>query len=189
VFADMALRPKREPAKAALATIRRMLDEVEAVLPPAALAQVRGTPIFLLDHSGPGAMYHPDPGWLVAHGRTVEMTRGIEVSDAAMFVETARVQPGSILHELAHAYFFRLSDADRAAIEATYRGAMASGRYLKVDHYNGAMLDAYARTNAAEYFAELTEAYFSRNDFFPFVRAELAAYDPEGERLIARMWR
>lgn len=189
VFADIALRPKREPAKAALATIMRMLDEVEAVLPAAALVQVRETPIFLLDHSGPGGMYHPDPGWLVAHERTVEMTRGIEVSDAAMFIETARVQPASILHELAHAYFFRLPDADRAVTEATYRDAMANGRYLAVMRHDGSTVDAYARTNAAEYFAELTEAYFSRNDFFPFVRTELAAYDPEGERLIARMWR
>ncbi|WP_294262734.1 hypothetical protein [uncultured Sphingomonas sp.] len=189
VFVDLALRPKREPARTALATIARMLNEVDAVLPAAALAQVRGTPIFLLDHSGPGGMYHPDPGWLVAHGRTTEMTRGIEVSDAAVFVDAARVQPGYILHELAHAYFFRLPDADRAVIEATYRDAMASGRYLAVKRHDGSTVDAYARTNAAEYFAELTEAYFSRNDFFPFTRADLSAHDPEGERLIARMWR
>jgi dipeptidyl-peptidase-4 len=28
-----------------------------------------------------------------------------------------------------------------------------------------------------EYFAETTEAYFSRNDFFPFTRAELLEHE------------
>jgi dipeptidyl-peptidase-4 len=39
-----------------------------------------------------------------------------------------------------------------------------------------------------EFFAELSEAFFSRNDFFPFDRAELSQADPESERLLARLW-
>ena len=30
---------------------------------------------------------------------------------------------------------------------------------------------AYALVNPMEYFAETTEAFFSRNDFFPFIRS------------------
>lgn len=189
VFIDQALDPAAEPARTALATIARMLQQVEAVLPAASLPQLRDTPIFLHDHSGPGGMFHPDPDWLIAHGRTVELLNGIELSDAGVFIDTAKVQPAALLHELAHAYYGRLSDAERAEIDMVYRRAIDSGRYRSVKRYDGSLAEAYARSNAMEYFAELSEAYFSRNDFFPFTRAELVAYDPDGERLIATLWR
>lgn len=189
VFIDQALRPDAEPARAALDTIARMLQQVDATLPAASLLQVRATPIFLLDHSGSSQMFHRDPDWLTAHGRTVEMLDGIEVSDAGLFVESAKVQPGSLLHELAHAYYSRLADKDRAEIEHVYRTTMESGRYRSVKRHDGTVGEAYARSNAAEYFAELSEAHFGRNDFFPFTRAELVAYDPAGESMIAALWR
>ncbi|HEX8486818.1 hypothetical protein [Sphingomonas sp.] len=189
VLIDQALDPAAEPARTALATVARMLEEAEAVLPPAALLRVRTAPIFLHDHAGPGGMFHRDPNWLITHGRSVEMVDGMELSDAGFFIETAKVQPGAILHELAHAYHARLPEKDRAEIDRVYRRMMDSGRYRKVARGDGSITDAYARTNAAEYFAELSEAYFSRNDFFPFTRSELVAYDPDGERLIAELWR
>lgn len=189
VFVDQALDPAAEPARTALAIIARMLAQVEATLPPASLAQVRKTPIFLHDHAGPSGMFHRDPDWLIAHGRTVELLDGIEISDAGVFVETAKIQPGTLLHELSHGYYLELSDEDRARIEAVYRRAMEGSRYRMVKRPDGSVGEAYARSNAAEYFAELTEACFSRNDFFPFTRAELATYDPDGERLIAVLWR
>jgi len=40
-----------------------------------------------------------------------------------------------------------------------------------------------------EYFAETTEAFFSRNDFFPFTREELHQHDPEMETLLERVWK
>ena len=36
--------------------------------------------------------------------------------------------------------------------------------------------------------AESTEAFFLRNDFFPFNRAELKQHDPEMEQLLASLW-
>ncbi len=39
-----------------------------------------------------------------------------------------------------------------------------------------------------EYFAETTEAYFSRNDFFPFTRQELLRHDPEMHDLLEKLW-
>lgn len=39
-----------------------------------------------------------------------------------------------------------------------------------------------------EYFAETTEAYFTRNDFFPFNRAELQSHDPEMLQLLEKLW-
>jgi hypothetical protein len=43
-------------------------------------------------------------------------------------------------------------------------------------------------TNPKEYFAELSEAYFGKNDFYPFVRGELKVHDPVGYRLMEEAW-
>ncbi|MEY3277468.1 MAG: hypothetical protein RL153_2736 [Verrucomicrobiota bacterium] len=47
---------------------------------------------------------------------------------------------------------------------------------------------ADALANPMEFFAELSEAYVPRNDFFPFDRAELWQADPESGRLLERLW-
>ena len=46
----------------------------------------------------------------------------------------------------------------------------------------------YALNNEKEYFAEMTEAYFGTNDFYPFVRAELEEHDPKMFRLLQALW-
>ena len=43
---------------------------------------------------------------------------------------------------------------------------------------------AYALNGPNEYFAELTEAYFGKNDFYPFNRDDLKHHDPDGFRLV-----
>lgn len=47
---------------------------------------------------------------------------------------------------------------------------------------------ACAMSNAKEYFAESSEAYFGRNDFYPFTRAELKEHDPQMYDLLERLW-
>ncbi|NNM31053.1 MAG: metallopeptidase, partial [Akkermansiaceae bacterium] len=39
-----------------------------------------------------------------------------------------------------------------------------------------------------EYFAEGTEAWFYRNDFYPFVRAELKEHDPLLYKELREIW-
>ena len=48
---------------------------------------------------------------------------------------------------------------------------------------------AYGMNNPQEYFAELTEAYFGTNDFYPFVKPELAEHDAQGYAAIESLWR
>jgi dipeptidyl-peptidase-4 len=43
-------------------------------------------------------------------------------------------------------------------------------------------------TNHKEYFAEGTEAFFNRNDFYPFVQAELKEHDPRLHALLEEIW-
>lgn len=188
VFIDQALPPKNGETRTGLATLDKMFGEIERVLPAAALARVSRTPIFLHRRAGYVGSFHYDPAWLVAHGRTVEMTEGVEIPDQIIFSRVAQHQPGILLHELAHGYHNRLSEADRAAIEVAYQNARARGLYRNVTRLDGSVGDAYALTDAREYFAELTEAWFIRNDYAPFTRTELEAYDPEGAALVARIW-
>jgi hypothetical protein len=43
-------------------------------------------------------------------------------------------------------------------------------------------------TNEKEFFAEMTEAYFGVNDFFPFTRAELHDSEPDIYVLLREIW-
>jgi hypothetical protein len=47
---------------------------------------------------------------------------------------------------------------------------------------------AYAATDDAEYFAELSEAWFDSNDYFPFNRADVVTHDPVGANAIEDSW-
>jgi len=71
--------------------------------------------------------------------------------------------------------------------------AKASGKYDHIERWHGngkpnTFERAYAMTDPMEYFAEGTEAFFSRNDFFPFTRDELKQHDPEMFALLAKLW-
>ena len=46
----------------------------------------------------------------------------------------------------------------------------------------------YGLTDPMEYFAEGTEAFLYRNDFYPFVRAELKEHDPALHDLLVGIW-
>jgi len=54
--------------------------------------------------------------------------------------------------------------------------------------YNGKRVRHYALTNEKEFFAEMTEAYFGVNDFFPFTRAELRESEPDIHALLRDIW-
>ena len=47
---------------------------------------------------------------------------------------------------------------------------------------------AHALTSAESYFAELTEAFFWKNDYYPFNRDDLYAHDPMGYEMLKAAW-
>jgi Mlc titration factor MtfA (ptsG expression regulator) len=102
--------------------------------------------------------------------------------------------PNFALHELAHAFHHRTlrMSYGNLEIKAAYDKAKASGKYDQVERKDSEgriRTDrAYAMTNPQEYFAECTEAYFSRNDFFPFTRDDLKQHDPEMFTLLQKLW-
>ena len=183
-----------EPAATAKAMVllTAQLKELVRVVPAPAVAHLQKAPLWLSPvypgQRGPRAEYHPGAGWLRANGRDPAMVKAVEITNVLIFEkETARM-PMFILHELAHAYHDQVLGFNHAGIEAAYQRALAGKSYEAVKLYNGKTARAYALTNAKEYFAENTEAFFGRNDVFPFTRAELARHDPDMYHLLQRLW-
>lgn len=141
----------------------------------------------LTDRSG---QFHVSEVWLANNGYNPEKAGDVEISNAKIFVENAQeLNVSTVLHELAHARQLYLTNNNSTLdFEGVYEQALASGAYDSVDYVTGAARPAYAMTNYKEYFAELTEAYFASNDFFPFNRAELFDFDPDGYELIRQAW-
>ena len=182
----------------ALELLRAQLQEMVRVVPASAVAKLREVTLwFSPEYPGvrPRAEYHPGAGWLRDNGRDPVMVKGVEFTDVRNFEAETKRMPNFTLHELAHSYHDRVLTRgfDNAEIKAAYERAKASRSYDKVERWLGngrpnTNERAYAMTNPMEYFAESTEAFFSRNDFFPFDRAELKKHDPGMEQLLAKLW-
>jgi hypothetical protein len=195
---ERLLDGERAATRKALELLQAQLQEIARAVPAPALAQLREVTLwFSPAYAGqkPRAEYHPGARWLRDHGRDPAMARGVEFTDVRNFEAETRRMPNFTLHELAHAYHDRVLAGGfaNAEIRMAYERAKASGSYDRVERWFGngrpnTTERAYALSSPMEYFAEATEAFFSRNDFFPFTRGELKAHDPEMYGLVARLW-
>ncbi len=178
-------------AKEALRELEGQARQIVRVVPVEALAHLRRVRIWLEWENKPNgaAEYHPSAEWLREHGYNPEKAGGIEINNARNFVRWSRgEQPWMLLHEMAHAYHHQVLGYDNRAVRIAYRHALQRGLYEQVDYIRGGKQRAYALTNEQEYFAELSEAYFGKNDFYPFMREQLAGYDPIGYRMVRLAW-
>jgi arylsulfatase len=184
--------PHREQGERAIRLLEARLVAISAVVPAAPLAKLRAVPIQLdLTHGELRAMqYHPDAGWLKDHGYSAALEKHVHIPDVREFLSPfeAHRQPWAVLHELAHAYHDRVLGFDEPRLEAAWRKLKEGGRYRSVLTSPGPMREHYALTDAREFFAEMTEAYFGANDFFPFVAGELAREEPEVFALLGEIW-
>lgn len=191
---------REDPTKArrVLAALRTDLAAARAALPGPALDLLASRVTIWISpslaarvgFSGRGMCFHESEGWLEGAGLGAERAGGIEVCNADDYLQWRAEQPMMVLHELAHAYHQALRPRDEEVRRAFGR-AVESGRYRAVGHVlagPGERRPAYAVTNDWEYFAELSEAYFGRNDFEPFDREALRAFDPDGFAAIEQAW-
>lgn len=174
------------------------LESIARIIPPPALAALRTRTIWIERETdiaadtftGRGMTFHPSRAWLAEHGILPEKAGGIEISNVRDYLEWRQHQPFMVLHEFAHTYHWLLG-FDRPDVVRTYEAARAAGLYEEVNYVlasGGEKRRAYALNDPKEYFAELSEAYFGRNDFFPFTRDELREYDPAGYALLEGLW-
>jgi hypothetical protein len=147
------------------------------------------TPSFGDDFRGRGATFHVSRLWLAEHGFLLDKARGVQVCNAADYLDW-RSHQMLLLHEFTHAYHYIIG-FERSDVIAAYKAAKKAGLYHQVQYVlakPGELKSAYALNNQHEYFAELSEAYLARNDYFPFIREDLRQYDPNGYELIDRLW-
>ncbi len=177
----------------AMNVMQAQLGRVAQALPENALARLQQIPIWLELNvkskiTNAAAFYRSlrrgaaDDGWRFP-------TEGsVVIREARLFAYRTKPQPMMIMHELAHAYHDQVLGLDHGGIRELYLRAKESGRYDKVPTVYRKRLRAYAMTSEQEYFAELSEAYFGRNDFYPFTRDDVRSFDPSMYKLLTRVW-
>jgi hypothetical protein len=185
------LNEKSELGEKALRLLRSKLQDIRRAVPAQAVKELVKVPIWLGDNDGHPrcAAYHPSHDWLRNNGFNTDKARSVEISNAQLFLNWSTVQPAMVLHELAHAYHHQVLNWQHEKVRKAYQAAVKSGSYDSVLHYSGRVKKAYAMSNAKEYFAEATEAYFSTNDFYPFVRPELREHDPQMLKVLEEVWK
>ncbi len=176
----------------ALKVLTARLVAIAIVVPEKALAKLRAIPIELdLDYADLQTMqYHPDAGWLKAHGHSETLAKCVHIPDAEGFLSPFEnhLMPWVVLHELAHGYHDQVLGFDEARIRVAWEKFRDSGKYKSVLTSPGGMREHYALRDAKEFFAEMTESYFGSNDFYPFVAGELKQAEPEIFALMVEIW-
>jgi hypothetical protein len=84
-----------------------------------------------------------------------------------------------LLHEIAHAVHDNLLGWENPLVKAAYRQAMERKLYDR---------SQYVSTNEAEFFAELTCAYFDQLDYHPRKREDLKKHDPASFKMLDAVW-
>jgi len=184
--------PDADLGARALRFLEAKLSDIKAVVPADKVKKLQALPIVLdLTHGDLGPMqYHPSAGWLKTHGYAEDLAKCVHIPRAADLptVRNIREQPWVVLHELAHAYHDQVLGFGEPRIREAYEKYKKSGHGEKTLLYDGRRVRHYALTDEKEFFAEMTEAYFGTNDFFPFNRAELRREEPEVYALLERIW-
>jgi len=182
-----------ELAKTAEELLDQRLREIDESVPAKAVEFFKTVTIWLCEKDPHGkrlsAVYHGGASHLRKNGENPDKAKCVELANAKNFVAWKDDQPSMVLHEIAHAYHFRVLGTDHEGIKRAFEKAKASGSYEKVKDRHGNIGRHYALNNEKEYFAEGTEAYFRRNDSYPFVRAELLKHDPDLYALLEEVWK
>lgn len=185
--------PNKELGTKALRFLEAKLSDIVAIVPEPRLKQLQKVVIVLdLTHGKLRTMqYHPSSEWLEENGYSKDLAKCVHLPFAADVATTRNIneQPWVILHELAHAYHDQVLGFEEKTVLAAYNNYKKSGRGDATLLFNGEKVKHYALTNQMEFFAEMTEAYFGSNDFFPFNRAELKTSEPEIYALMESIWR
>lgn len=144
---------------------------------------------FHLNREGnPGAAYHPSEVWLRENGFPKDWALGVEYGNAEHFLTWSQVQPMMTLHELAHAWHHQVLGYDHEGILQEFAEVSESKALESVLHYAGDTQRHYALNNEMEFFAEMSETWWGRNDFYPFVRGELIQDFPRIPSLMESCW-
>lgn len=184
----------------AIERLRLKLEEVNRLVPKKQLDAIRKVRLWVewvkplkKDPIG-NASYHIGKGWLTNHGHNPDKANGVEIPMKGDLTADIcfRDQPLFVLHELTHAYHHQVLGHAHADVKAAFQQAKERKLYEKVPHvYYGKYQEpgkAYAMTDDMEFLAEITEAYFGFNDWYPFTWQDLQKHDPVSWKLMEKIW-
>lgn len=178
----------------ALANISEDLQMITDSLQDEILDILNARPMWLELQNGNGACFHPNKIWILENDHVPEKAHCVEVTNAKNFNNwSGSNQPMIVLHELSHYYHYHELGWNNNTITSAYENAKGKGLYINVEYINpdGSVVTrgtAYALENEKEYFAELSEAYWGKNDYYPFTRDQLKEYDPVGYQMVESLW-
>ncbi len=173
-------------------SLAEKLSNIKTIIPEPHLSNLQKVKIVLeMAHPELVAMqYHEGVNWLKEKGYDVTLACCVHLPVAEALIERRQItdQPWVILHELSHAYHHQVIGFNEPRILKAYEKFKASGHGDRCLHISGKYVQHYGLTNHKEFFAEMTEAYFGSNDFYPFNRGELMQAEPEVYALIKAIW-
>ena len=190
---EKLLSEDQEKTARILRNLRERLANIKIIIPQPHLEELQKVALVLeKGHAELKAMqYHPGVEWLKNKGYDETLVHCVHLPVAGRLVAKRQIttQPWVILHELAHAYHHQVLGFDNKEIIEAYEKFKASGHGEDCLHYSGKRVEHYGLTNHKEFFAEMTEAYFGTNDFYPFNHGELKEAEPEIYELIEKIWK
>ncbi len=145
------------------------------------------------------AEYHAYKQWLLEHRYNPNKYKGIEISNISNYLKWSSEDPiisSVLIHEIAHAYYHSLTSIQKYRVKMVYQevknenlyrnvfrlGTRQFGKPVTISH-------AWALQDEWEYFSELTESIFAKNDYFPHTSKELQKYDQKGFELVKSLWK
>ncbi|MGB0743201.1 MAG: hypothetical protein ACPGSB_01630 [Opitutales bacterium] len=180
-----------ETGKQALHILAMRLQEISLKLPEGPVAEMRKVPIFI-DHNHPigNNHYHPGKDWLVERGYDPALTRAVQITNARTLIREAKnPNHGSVmLHELAHAYHDQVLGFDQPEILAAYQQFCDSRKFDRTASTYGRQKPHYGLTDHKEYFAEMTETFFTGNNYYPFTHYQLYHEHRPSYKLMQNIW-
>ena len=202
VYMSEALYADESRAASTYAALAYDLGMVASLLPPTAVEFLRATNFWMeLDLSfeyedALSGVYHPEGDYLCEQGLPLKWARGIHFGVADEYLYDAVCQPAMVLHELAHAWHHQRHHEDHAQLREAYQAAKDTRLYEGLENRECACPGSYAMKNEFEYFAELSEAYFSTgepprgwfNEYYPFTHEQLQVHDPAGFAAVEAAW-
>jgi dipeptidyl-peptidase-4 len=192
VVIDVELNENVAEKEKALTALANHLQRIKYIVPENRVKELQQLPIWIDWKYKPlsNMQYHPSSVWLKNHGHDPRLAKHVHIPRAGQLTDRRQwaQHPYVILHELAHAYHDQVLGFNHPGIRAAFDSAKESQIYDEVLNHVGQKVRHYGLSNEKEYFAEMTEAYFGVNDFFPFVRAELKQHDPKMHSLLRKIW-
>jgi len=178
--------------KRALSMLANHLERTSLLVTGQQLKDLRKLELWI-EHRHPtltSMQYHPSKAWLRNHNCDVRLAKKVHIPMARNLLSREQLlnHPAVVLHELSHAYHHQILGFDDERIFNAFKAARDSDVYKRTLTHRGKTARHYALSDHKEYFAEGTEAFFYRNDFYPFVRAELKQADPKLHAVLAEIW-